>query len=106
MAHVKFVRLHCSAARQTFDSVVLPGLAAYRGGELVATLLRVTDTLGDAFSADDVEWLCESNDLLEAPTAQGGGGSLEAALDRTVTSTMGELALDIDDGGEWGGDCD
>eukprot|EP00753_Platysulcus_tardus_P008138 PLAT15659.1.p1 GENE.PLAT15659.1~~PLAT15659.1.p1 ORF type:complete len:301 (-),score=108.87 PLAT15659.1:113-991(-) len=56
--HTKFLRIRASEAKDTFDHIALPAFLVYRAGELVATMLRVTDEFdGDDFVVDDLESL-------------------------------------------------
>ncbi|CAH1264416.1 PDC [Branchiostoma lanceolatum] len=72
---VKFCRIQSSEAdvSQTFTSKGLPAILAYRGGQLVANFLRITDQLGDDFFAGDLESFLVEHGLLQSkadvPTA-------------------------------------
>ena len=76
MQSLQFLRLRATLAQKDFDPVALPTLMVYRGGELVESLLRVTDEMGGEradFGMDDVEWLLRE---------KGGVGEDESAIYR------------------------
>ncbi|KAI8504298.1 hypothetical protein Bbelb_183660 [Branchiostoma belcheri] len=65
---VKFCRIQSSEAEvsQTFTSKGLPAILAYRGGQLVANFLRITDQLGEDFFAGDLESFLVEHGLLQS----------------------------------------
>ncbi|XP_035676848.1 phosducin-like protein isoform X2 [Branchiostoma floridae] len=65
---VKFCRIQSSEAdvSQTFTSKGLPAILAYRGGQLVANFLRITDQLGEDFFAGDLESFLVEHGLLQS----------------------------------------
>lgn len=66
--HVKFCRIRASSvplSKQFKDSGV-PAIQGWRGGELLASLVRITDTLGEDFVMSDLEsYLIESGLLVD-----------------------------------------
>ena len=66
--HVKFCRVKASAvplSKQFKDSGV-PAIQGWRGGELLASLVRITDQLGEDFYMSDLEgYLVESGLLTD-----------------------------------------
>ena len=58
---VCFLRLRALQAQQDLDPLALPALQIYHGGELLCTLVRVTDEIGEQFADDDVQMLLEAH---------------------------------------------
>lgn len=114
MAGLQFLRLRATSAQPDFDPIALPTLMVYRGGQLVESLLRVTDEMGGEradFSMDDVEWLLrEKGGVGEGPEADAGskfsilrgagaGDSASAADSSTVDSVdVAALAMAAEQG--------
>ena len=64
--HVKFCRIRASVvplSKQFKDSGV-PAIQGWRGGELLASLVRITDNLGEDFFMSDLEGYLIENGLL------------------------------------------
>jgi hypothetical protein len=79
MPSLRFLRLRATAAQPDFDPVALPTLMVYRGGELLESLLRVTDEMGGEradFGVDDVEWLLREKGGVGEDGGAAGGGSI------------------------------
>jgi len=57
--HIKFCRLRVSAVAgclsSRFKDKGVPAILAYKGGEQIISLIRITDKLGEDFFADDLE---------------------------------------------------
>ena len=55
--HIKFCRIFASTAglSNAFKDKGVPAILAYKSGEQIISLIRITDTLGDDFFADDLE---------------------------------------------------
>lgn len=55
--HVKFCRIQASAAglSRHFKASGVPAILAYKGGDVFATFVRLTDTFGEDFYANDLE---------------------------------------------------
>ena len=43
--------------RNDFDDVTLPIIMIYQNGNLIHSIIRVTDEIGDTFSKEDLIWL-------------------------------------------------
>lgn len=86
-AHVKFLRLASSESPQEFDEVAFPVLSVYRAGDLVDTWVRITDRLGECFTADDVEWLLSPLSLFDASSLA------TRSKGRATTATLAGQAL-------------
>ena len=56
-ANVKFLRMQSTQAKSNYDQIVLPALLIYKGGELVESLFRITDDIGDVFTLEGLEHL-------------------------------------------------
>uniref|UniRef100_A0A7R9UGG9 Phosducin domain-containing protein n=1 Tax=Pinguiococcus pyrenoidosus TaxID=172671 RepID=A0A7R9UGG9_9STRA len=67
---VKFLRMRADECRRTtgqeFDAIALPTLLVYRGGQTVATIVRVQDEVGEGLQANDVEWLLGLEGVFQA----------------------------------------
>lgn len=89
--HVKFCRIRASSvplSKQFKDSGV-PAIQGWRGGELLASLVRITDHLGDDFVMSDMEsYLIESGVLVDK--------SLVPAVIRGPANHAGDNADDSD----------
>ena len=62
-SHVKFRRIRASVVplSKQFKSSGVPAIQGWRGGELLASLVRITDSLGEDFVSSDLEsYLIES----------------------------------------------
>ena len=63
---VKFCRVQSFqlGVSHNFSENALPALLVYRGGELLGNLLRVTDSLGEDFTTDDLESFLQEKNCL------------------------------------------
>lgn len=68
---VRFIQLRGDAAMKDFDPVMCPAINIYRGKELFKSLFKVTDDLGELFTAEDLEWLLANNETFEDRTLIG-----------------------------------
>lgn len=66
--HVKFIRVRSSEAMANFKEIGLPAFLVYKGGEMVASALRVTDELPRAFTDSDVVQMLAKRGYLRTPT--------------------------------------
>lgn len=57
--YVKFLKIISTDASATYDDVALPTLLAYQNGQLVASLIRITEEIGHTFDQDDVQKLLQ-----------------------------------------------
>ncbi|ORY08278.1 thioredoxin-like protein [Basidiobolus meristosporus CBS 931.73] len=62
--HAKFLKIPSVEADPDFDPIALPAILAYKNGELIANLIRVTEELGDRFDEEAVEALLVKNFVL------------------------------------------
>lgn len=55
--HIKFCRMYASTAglSKRFKDKGVPAILAYKGGDQIISLIRITDKLGEDFFADDLE---------------------------------------------------
>ena len=55
--HIKFCQLRASTAglSKRFKDKGVPAILAYKGGDQLISLIRITDKLGEDFFADDLE---------------------------------------------------
>ena len=59
-----FIRLCKSDTPSGLPCSAIPSFLVYRGGELVATMMKVADKIGDKCSKDDIEWLLADEGVL------------------------------------------
>jgi len=66
--HIKFCRMKVAAVAgclsSKFKDKGVPAILAYKGGEQIISLIRITDKLGEDFYADDLEGFLQDNGVL------------------------------------------
>jgi len=88
--YVKFCRIQASEAQLSHNFVKngCPAILVYRGGELLSSLISVTNKLGDDFVTSDVESLLQESGYLS---------SAECVKNTTVRETQVNNQSDTDD---------
>ena len=62
--HVDFVRLRKSDTPSGLPCSAIPSFLVYQGGELVTSVMKVADKIGEKCTKDDVEWLLAEEGVL------------------------------------------
>jgi ribosomal protein L34E len=68
---VRFLTLRGDASMRNFDNVMCPAINVYRGKDLFKSLFKITDDLGQSFTAEDLEWLLANAEVFEDKTLVG-----------------------------------
>lgn len=73
--HIKFLRMNASLNEVNIALVAMPMLTVYRAGDTVNIIAAVESELGPKFTADDVEWLLETNGVTTLATMDSNTSS-------------------------------
>ncbi|ELR17514.1 phosducin, putative [Acanthamoeba castellanii str. Neff] len=79
--YVKFLRIIATDADAQYDDYALPTLLIYKNGDLVTSLIRVTDELPDNWDQDDVEVLMAKYGVLHSKIVATSNRSDAASSD-------------------------
>jgi hypothetical protein len=66
--YAKFLRIKATEADAQYDDYALPTLLLYKNGDLVTSLIRVTDELPNNWDQDDVEVLLAKHGVVQTKT--------------------------------------
>lgn len=52
---MKFLKIIASETSSTWDDITLPSILVYKNGDLIKTLIRIQEILGNTFDVDNLE---------------------------------------------------